>query len=78
MIDDRVNNVGLGLGLPYSKTSEIQTNYYNPALRREAHIDVYINEHPCPSWKEVSDALRHFGLDVEADEVDRTYVQGMY
>ena len=68
--------VGLWLGLPNSKRSEIKTNYHSPAQRREACIDAYVDDHPCPSWEEVSDALRQFRLHKQADEVERTYVQG--
>ena len=74
--DDKIYDVGLLLGLPNSKRSEIQTNYHSPVQRREAYIDAYVDDHPCPSWKEVSYALRAVGLDDQADEVERTYVQG--
>ena len=74
--NNKVNNIGRWLDLPNSKKSEIKTNYRNPTQRREAYIDAYINDHPCPSWKEVSDVLRKVGLHRQADEVERTYVQG--
>ena len=68
--------VGRWLGLPMSKMHEIQTNYHSPAQRRKAYIDAYVDNHPCPSWKNVSDVLHLVGLYDQADEVDRTYVQG--
>ena len=76
MSDDKVYSLGLELDLPNSKSSEIETNYHSPAQRREAYIDAYVDDHPCPSWKVVYKALRVVGLDDQADEVDRTYVQG--
>ena len=74
--DDKVDDVGLGLDLPDSKRSEIQTNYHSPAQRREAYIDAYVDDHPCPSWKTISNVLRAVGLHRQADEVEMTYVQG--
>ena len=74
--DDEVDYVGLWLCLPNSKRSEIETNYHSPAQRREAYIDAYVDDHPCPSWKTISDVLRLATLHDQADEVVRTYVQG--
>ena len=74
--DDNVVDIGRWFDLPNSKIIEIKTNYHIPAQRREAYIDAYVDDHPCPSWKEVSYALRIVGLYYQADEVERTYVQG--
>ena len=74
--DDWVDMIGPRLGLPYSKRREIERKYRSPAQMREAYIDAYINDHPCPSWKEVSDALSEVLLLDQANEVERTYVQG--
>ena len=74
--DDWVDNVGAWLDLPDSKKSEVKRNYHSPAQRREAYIDLYVNEHPHPTWKELSLVLRGVGLPNQADEVESTYVQG--
>ena len=71
-----VDSIGLWLGLPNSKLNKIKTNYHSPAQRREAYIDAYVDDHPCPSWKIVSSVLYRVGLRDQADEVERTYVQG--
>ena len=76
MKDELVDFVRDMLHLPGSIESEIKRNYRSPAQRREAYIDVYVNEHPHPTWKELSQALRVFELSNQADEVERTYVQG--
>ena len=76
MKDEEVDVVRVWLHLPYSKTSEITRKYHSPAQRREAYIDVYVNEHPRPTWKRLSQVLREVGLPSQADEVERTYVQG--
>ena len=74
--DEKVDDVGVRLGLPNSNRSEIKRNYHSPAQRREAYIDVYVNEHPYPTWKKLSQLLRWFGLPNQADEVESTYVEG--
>ena len=74
--DELVDGVRDWLGLPDSKRSEIKRNYHSPAQRREAYIDVYVNEHPHPTWKQLSQVLHLVGLPNQADEVERTYIQG--
>ena len=76
MKDGYVNCFGYWLDLPDPKISEIDRNYHSPAQRREAYIDLYINEHIHPTWKKLSQVLRAAGLINQADEVDSTYVQG--
>ena len=71
-----MDGIGRWLDLPDSKRSEVKRNYCSPAQRREAYIDVYVNEHPHPTWKELSQALRGVELPNQAEEVERTYVQG--
>ena len=66
----------VGLRLPFSKTDDIHRNYRNPAQRRDAYLDLYATDHPCPSWSDVARALRYVGLPHQSDEVERTYVQG--
>ena len=79
--DGYVDDIRLWLDLPYSKTDEIKRNYQSPIQMREAYLDLYISDHPCPSWRQVAKALRNLsifyvGLGHQADEVERTYVQG--
>ena len=72
-----VEFIGHWLDLPDSKTNEINRKYYSPAQRREAYIDIYVNEHPHPTWNKLSQVLREVGLPNQADEVESTYVQGI-
>ena len=65
------------LNLPKSKRSEIDRNFHSPAQRKEAYIDIYVNEHPHPTWKQLSQALRALGRQNKAAEVENTYVQGI-
>ena len=71
-----VDLVGFNLGLPQSKRDDIKSNFHSAAQRRDTYIDVYVNDHPYPSWRHISNALSGVLLDHEADVVNRTYVQG--
>ena len=64
------------LDLPLSKVAEIKRNYHSPSQRREAYLDLYATDHPCPSWSRVAEVLRYVDLDHQADVVKSTYVQG--
>ena len=66
----------LQLDLPYSKREEVIGNYQSPTQRRDAYLDFYVSDHPCPSWRTVAKALRYVDLDHQANIVERTYVQG--
>ena len=74
--EQRVDNVGAWLDLPYSKREEVKGNYQSHTQRRDAYLDLYASDHPYPSWKTVARALRVVGLPHQAAEVERTYVQG--
>ena len=77
--DDKVDHIAhiyVGLPTPSSKRDDIRRNYRNPAQRRDAYLDLYATDHPCPSWSDVASALRYVGLRHQSDEVKRTYVQG--
>ena len=69
---------GLGdqLDLPQSKVDEIQRNYHSPSQRRDAYLDLYATDHPCPSWRQVAKVLHEVDLPHQARVVESTYVQG--
>ena len=75
---DRKNVDILGgyLGLPQSETDKIQRNYQSPTQRKEAYLDLYVHQHPCPSWRVVARILHNFELPQQADLVENTYVKG--
>ena len=72
----RVDYTGAWLGIPYSKIEEVKGNYQSPTQRRDTYLDLYVSDHPYPSWKTVARALGDAGLGHQAAEVKRTYVQG--
>jgi hypothetical protein len=76
MKDDGLDMLGILLGLPESKRDEVKRNFHSPSQRREAYLDLYATDNPCPSWSEVALALRGCGLPNQAGMVKNTYVQG--
>jgi hypothetical protein len=63
------------LELPSTETWKI---YQNLTLRKEAFIDLYVHQHPCPTWSHVAGVLRSrmVNLPQQADLVENTYVKG--
>ena len=66
------------LGLPVSEVDIIKKTYPSPTQRKEAYLDLYIHQHPCPSWVTVATTLRDFRLYKQAEIVENTYVKGTY
>ena len=64
------------LDLPKSKVAKLKRNYHSPSQWRDAYLDLYVTGHPCPSWRQVAEILRHVYLLHQADAVESTYVQG--
>ena len=65
------------LGLPQSEVARIQKIYQSPTQRKEAYLDLYVHQHPCPTWRLVAWVL-HCKVDLhqQADFVENTYVKG--
>ena len=66
------------LGLPQSEIDRIQKDYQSPTQRKDAYLDLYVHQHPCPTWGRVAGALRSrkVNLPQQADLVKNTYVKG--
>ena len=71
-----VDRFGDFLDLPKSKIDEIERNHHSPAQRRDACCDVYVSDHPCPSWRQVARVLGVLLLTDQAGIVESTYLQG--
>ena len=69
-----------GLDLPAYEADEIKKNYQSPTQRKEACLDLYVHQHPCPSWQQVARVLRQypFYLNQQANFVENTYVKGTH
>ena len=67
------------LGLPQSEIDRIQEDFQNPTRRKEAYLDIYVHQHPCPTWSWVARILRfRVELPQQAGLVDSTYVKGIH
>ena len=74
----KVDALGHTLVLPTYEIDRIKKNYQNPIRRKEAYIDLYVHQHPCPSWKRVASVLRFsYEIHQEAEFVEKTYVEGI-
>ena len=74
---DIVDELGDDLQLPQSESARIQKVYQSPTQRKEAYLDLYVHQHPCPTWSQVAWALRNWvNLRKQADLVENTYVKG--
>jgi len=65
------------LGVPLSKSNEINSLYHSHQHRMQALADHYTTHQPTPSWKRVAKALKWEKLHKQADEVTTKYVKGM-
>ena len=76
-VENRLDDLGLSLGMPESKRRKIGSLYHSDHQRMEAVLDYYVKYHPAPSWKQFAGKLQMFGLHKQADEVTTKYVKGM-
>ena len=67
------------LGLSQSETDRIQKNYQSPIQRKEAYLDLYVHQHPYPTWSRIARVLCYgtINLPQQADLVENTYVKGI-
>ena len=64
------------LSLSQFEMDRIGKNYQSSTQRKEAYLDLYAHQHPCPTWIEIVGVLRWFNLHQSADLVENTYVKG--
>ena len=79
MNPEEVDELGdeMHLELPQSEIARIQKDYQSPAQRKEAYLDFYVYQHPCPTWSDVAVILRNCAnIRQQADLVENTYVKG--
>ena len=68
--------IGLWLNIPQSKLDAIGDQHSSPNQCSRACWDLYVSEHPSPSWKEVAFAL--YGCDCleRLEVVQEKYLKG--
>ena len=71
------NRLGDYLDLPQSEIARIQKDYQSPTQRKEAYLDLYVHQHPCPTWSHVTLILYdEVDLPQQAELVENTYLKG--
>ena len=70
--------IGKEFSLPQSVVEQIKSSYQSTTQRKDAYLDAYAHCHPCPSWKKVAHVLWECDLDQLSEQVENTYVQGMF
>ena len=56
------------LDLPYSKLAEINRKHHvSYTERKQAHLELYVNHHPSPSWKHIARSLYQYNYLSELD-----------
>jgi hypothetical protein len=70
----RWRNIGNWLNIPGSKRDAIEHQHSSPDQRSRACWDLYVSDHPSPSWKGVAYALYGCGLVDESEVVQKKYM----
>ena len=68
--------IGLWLNIPQSKLNAIKNQYSSPDQCSRACWDLYITDHPSPSWKRVAHALYLGDCLEELEVVQKKYLKG--
>ena len=76
---EMVDELGGYLYIPQFEIDRIQKDYQSPTQRKEAYLDLYVHQHPCPTWSRIAKVLRDWvNLPQKADLVENTYVKGTH
>ena len=74
---EEIDWLGEYLDIPQSEIDRIQKDYQSPTQRKEACLDLYVHQHPYPTWSRIARVLRSWvHLPHQADLVENTYVKG--
>ena len=70
--------IGIWFDIPTSKLDTIKGQYPGPDQRSHACWDLYITDHPSPTWKRVAYALYVTDHHEELEVVQKKYLKGEY
>ena len=70
------NHVGLSLDIPYSVWGSIPSQDSSQSERVKALWEWYLNNHPCPSWRNVACALYEQGKHGVLEMLKSRYLKG--
>ena len=71
--------MGLCIDIPYEKLGMIRQQYASgddESQCRQKCWELYLTEHPSPSWKQVAEALYHMDQLQKLDVVQKRYLKG--
>ena len=68
--------IGFWLNIPQSKLIAIERQHSSPDQCSRSCWDLYVSEHPSPSWKEVAYALYVCDCLEELEVVQKKYLKG--
>ena len=75
----KVDKLESYLRLPQPEIDRIQKDYQSPIQRKEAYLDLYVHQYPCPSWSQIAEVLRYgIVLPQQAAFVKNIYIEGIY
>ena len=69
-------SIGSWLNIPSSKLDAIDRQHSSPDQCSRACWDLYVSEHPSPSWKRVAYALYRWDHLEELEVVQKKYLKG--
>ena len=72
----RWRNIGNWLSISESKLDAIEGQHSSPDQRSRACWDLYVSDHPSPSWKRVAYALYTQDRLEELEVVQKKYLKG--
>ena len=75
------NRVWWGMDIPGATVSTIRYSGGDDSQHRRRCCEVYLSDHPAPSWKQVADALYASGIDgqecnEELEVIQKKYLRG--
>ena len=75
---EKVDKLGREYNLPQSEIQRLQKGYQSSTQKMEAYLDLYVHQHPCPSWSKIADVLYWADLSQQASLVENTYIKGTH
>ena len=64
------------LDIPLSKSSEMMSRYRDVSQRKRAFLNHFLEDHPCPSWKLIANAVYMEGEYEALEVIQRDYFKG--
>ena len=76
--DTEWQQFGLVVNMPLSKLDKIRSQFNSDGKRKEEVFRIFLTEHPCPTWEQVSVAIYNLGDDNEQCHSVLARLQSMF